>query len=374
MKKVIAIFAIMLLMPSFVFAATFGQADDYTLPSTEITPGNHYAAGANVNIDGEVNGDLIAAGGNVYINNNVTSDATLAGGNLFINGEIGEDLRIGGGNISIFSNVNGELMAGAGIVKIGSKAVIGKDAHIGGGQLIIDGEFAGDLTLAGDEVVFNGQAVGNVFIDAPMITLGENARIDGALHYKTKEAIQGLSAIVAGEITFEQIITKHDGDDKNYLAGLIGGMMIFRFLMTLAFAFIIFAIFKKYTTDTIEHSIKKFGMSLLAGLIVVIVTPIISILLLITLLGAPFTVILVSYAVILSVLAKILASMMLGTLVFKVFKKKNIVNWWTILVGVILMQFVILIPIFGWIFALVLFLTSVGVLFFQTVDGLKRIR
>ena len=366
--------AIMLFIPTVVFGATFGGGEDYTIPASEVVEGNHYAAGANVNVDAEIKGDLIAAGGNIYINNAVKKDAILAGGNLFIYNEIGEDLRIGGGNINIFSTIKGELLAGGGLIKIGSKAIIEKDVHVGGGQVYVDGQLKGNLTLGADEAYINGTIDGDVFIDAPVIKFGEKAKIAGDLHYRNAARLENLSAVVAGEVTFEEVVRNYEKKHKDILPGLIGGMMFYRFLTMLVLAFVIFAIFRKYTKHTVEQSIEKFGMSLLLGLVVVIVTPIISVLLLITLIGLPFTIIAIAYAVILSVLGKTLAAMILGTLVFKIFKRKNIVNWWTILVGVILMNIVILIPFLGWIFALVLFLVAIGVMFTQTVDALKRLR
>jgi cytoskeletal protein CcmA (bactofilin family) len=374
MKKIIAIFAILLLLPSVAFGATFGSGEDYTLDSEATTPGNHYAAGGYVNIDGTVDGDLVAAGGNVYLNNKVTGDATLAGGNIFIHEEIGDDLRVAAGNINIFAPIKGELMAAGGVVKLGSKATVSGDTFIAGGRLVIDAPINGNLRLAGDEVVINSKIAGNVFIEAERITISDTAIIKGDLTYKTREALTLLTSQVEGETNFEFTARPRKDDVKSFIPALAIGLLFVKFLTALVFAFILFGVFKKYTIRTVEETMKKFGMSLLTGLLFTILVPIIFILLLITILGMPFAFILMAYFSIMMILGKVFAGILLGALIWKLFKRQDLVNWWSILVGIILIYIIMLIPLIGWLAVTVLFLASLGVLYYQTVEDLKRLR
>lgn len=354
-NKAPVLLALFLLMfPVSGFAAEFRAGQQPSLSSLEKATTNLYMAGGAVISSGSVDKDLLVAGGTTLVSGPVAGDLFVVGGNITILNQISGDLRIGGGNIVINGNILGDAVMGGGQIILSGKT-IGGDAAIAGGTVRLDSEVKGNVKMAGGEIYLNAPVGGDVDIKADKLTLGPNADIRGNLKYEaTKPAVIEEGGRVRGETTFSELKGR-GGFNKEMSAGLIFGFLslvfISKFLMMLTAALVFGLVFRRYSKELVETAMANPLKELGRGIITFIVLPVLSVILLVTVIGIPFGVLgLLSFAM-LFIFGAIITPVFLGSLVYKWASKESdyIINWKTILLGVVVYSILGLIPFLGWI-------------------------
>lgn len=381
MKKIFGILGIfvlscMLIMPAS--AATFGSGEEFFLTGDEIVEGNLYASGATLMLDGVVEGDLLTAGANVWANGVVQQDANIAGANITTNNIVGDDLRVAGANVTINSKVVGEMIAVGAYIIVSSNTVVEKDAIIAGARVLLDGTIEGDLDIRGDEIEIKGTVEGNVVLDAQTsLVISENAVINGNLTYKAPEATTIPANVVKGEVEFKEISRNYDGENVAGIVAVIASVLIIgKLILSLVFGIVLYFIFKKFSQEILEFGLTNFWMNVLRGFATVILLPIAIIVVFVTIIGIPFAALSGLIFLVLCMLSKVLAGMLFGTLVFRIFTKNKAVytSWYAILVGILLLSFFGWIPVLGWILKTVMYFAAFGVLAFYLYKGLGQLR
>ncbi len=353
---------IVLCIPVFAAAAEVRTGEQPSLPANETINDDLYIAGGNVSSSGKVNGDLIAAGGTVLISSAVLQDLIVGGGSITILGNVGDDIRVGGGNITISSKVVGDVVAGGGQVQI-SGAGIGGDVLWGGGTIRIEAPVAGSLMLAGGNVYINSPIKGNVEFKGDKLTLGSGAVIQGNLTYASANPADiQQGAVVRGETKYEKQESKANGAMKAGIATFLTLALLAKFLMTLASALAFGLIFQKYAIAMVRGAAAGPLLELGRGFAVVVITPIASVVLLVTVLGIPLGLLGLVAFVAMCIFASIAGPIVLGSVVHKLTMKPNDyqVTWLTILIGVVLYSILGWIPIIGWLARFVIFLITLG--------------
>jgi hypothetical protein len=108
--------------------------------------------------------------------------------------------------------------------------------------------------------------------------------------------------------------------------------------------------------------VHRFGMSLLLGFAVLVVTPFLAVLLAITFVGViPAIVILLGYIIVL-IVAKIYSGILVGAFLSNWWKKDIRTNWKWALVGTLALGIISFLPIVGGIACFIFFLASLGAL------------
>ncbi len=379
MKKIVNFICLAFLLFTAVLpasAATFEANDEYYLPEEDVVEGNLYSAGSMSIVGGEITGDLFTAGGNVTVNGKIGKDAAVAGGTVIINANIGEDLRTAAGNLTIDGEIGGEILAVGGYVIVSADTE--KDAVINGGRVVITGNFKNNLIVNGGEVLIKGKVDGHTKINADSkLTIAENAVIGGILDYSSPtEAEIKDGAEIKGEIKYTALKKPTQKEFARDMREFFAGIFTLKLLTSLIFGAVLFALFGKFIEKLAKESKQKFGINLLKGLAAVIILPIAALILLITILGAPLSAITGLAFAVLLLLSKPLAGIILGGLVFMLFQnsKTPVINWWSVIIGILLMNIIILIPIIGWVAYFVFFLAAFGTLAVNLYQGVLKLR
>ncbi|QQG37499.1 MAG: hypothetical protein HYS26_02570 [Candidatus Kaiserbacteria bacterium] len=351
-----------LLLPLLATAAEWKTGEQFSLGSSERYTDDLYIAGGNVTTAATINGDLAAMGGNVLVNGPVSGDIFAAGGSVTILGSVGDDLRVAGGNITISSAVRGDLVVGGGQVNISGEG-IGGDVLAGTGVLRIDAPVGGDVVIGGGEVVINAPVGGNVRFAGENLTLGSGAVIEGNLSYASpKEAKLEEGAVVRGETSYEQTQDVRGIAEKGFLA-FITLATIGKFLSILASALIIGLAFSKYSVALVEGAIARPWFEMGRGLVTLILLPVFSIILLVTVLGIPLGLLGLTAFVAAIIFSSLVAPIILGSLSYKWITRTGYleVSWKTILLGVVLYTLIGLVPFIGPLVKFALVLLALGV-------------
>src|SRR3989338_213490 len=351
-------------IPMFALAAEFKAGDQVSLSSETRIEGDLYMAGGNTTSAGDVRGDLFVVGGSVLISGPVAGDVATGGGNVTILGDIADDLRAGGGTIVVQGRVRGDVLIGGGQINLLGKLISG-DAVVAGGMVRVDSIIGGDLKFIGGEIYLNSSVAKNVNIKADKVTLGPKADIGGDFTYEAKElAVMEKGAVVRGETNFKEKNVKDttEGQFQARLVALFTFWFIAKFLMFLIAGLLLGLIFRRYSRELVEKAtanpLREFGR----GVIAFIVLPVLSLILLATVVGIPLGILGIISFLALTIFAVITTPIFLGSVIYK-WGSKNThheINWKTILFGIVVYFMLGFIPILGWIAIFISMMITIG--------------
>lgn len=364
-KKLLVLlaFASLVAVPFFAHGASFKVGDSYYLAPNLTIDDNLYTAGADITIAGTLNGDVLATGGNINISGAVQGDVAAAGGTININNSVAGDIRVAGGTINIFNSSGGDLIIAGGQINVGPDSSSGGDVKIFGGKVSYLGKASKTLNIKAGSAYIDGTIVGDVAIEAEQVELGPNAVIQGNFDYSAlKEATIKQGAQVEGLTNFTKIDIKKGSETKGVAFSIFSIAWLIKILMMITAGIVIFYMFKQATNQIVDKSGHKFWKQALIGFIVLIIVPVAVVLSFITVIGALLGIILLFMYIALMMIAGILTSLLFARLTLKyIFKKEAYeLNWWIIIIAVLVLGIISIIPFVGWIFTFIIFLSALG--------------
>ena len=244
---------------------------------------DHFAAGRIVEIATPVAGDAIAAGGGVTLSSNVSGDVVLAARNVHVDGDAGQNVYAAGSEVDVAGVVGRNARLAGAIVDIGRRAQIAGNASIAGGRVSVTGNVKGYLQAAVGRVYIDGTIGGDVEVNGREVVLGPNARITGALRYRSPDAIeQDPRAVVGGGV--ERLATRSPAAHA-HAAHRIGRWIWTIGLMILAACLV--AALPVFSARTSERVRERVLRNMLLSFALIVCVPVATILLLATGIGAP---------------------------------------------------------------------------------------
>jgi len=352
---------VLLCIPLVAFAAELRASDQPTVAAGETILDDLYIAGGNVSVLGAVQGDVAAAGGSILIRGNVSGDLAVAGGNITILGTIADDARVVGGNITIDSDIASDLAVGGGQITI--TGTVGGDLLGGGGMMRLDAPVGGDARIGGGEVYINSTIDGSVHFMGEKLTLGPSAVIEGDLIYTSpREATLETGAVVRGQTTY----TEHAGSK---MPGKLAAISFLgSFLTALACGLVLGLLLRKFSLALVAGVVARPLLEFGRGFLALVVLPVASALLFVTLLGIPLGILGVLSFIALIILGCIGAPIVLGSLILHAVRRsaEYEVSVLSIVIGALAYALLGLIPILGWVAQAVLVVVTIG-----AIVGLK---
>lgn len=367
-------FILFLALPLSVKAFAVKADDSVYVGEDETIEGNLYAAGSSITVDGVVTGDLICAGQAINVNGKVEGDVICAGQTINVAGQVNGSARVAGNTI----NINGQVSRG--IQAFGASIVLGKEASAGGDMLIagasadIRGKVGGDLHGGAAKVIIGGEIGKNVRLkfdqkvkkerkgisfekETSPLTITDGAIIGGEVVYTSCcEAEVASGASIAGKSTHNLPKEKKTNFWKVWAWGNL--YSIFAYLVV---GLVLISLWRKQIIELIDRMLKKIGASIGWGAVVLFLTPIIAILLLITIIGIPLSLMLIGVWAIALFISIILVGIMVGRAVLeKIWEKKKDSMIWAMIIGIVLVKIIVSIPFVGWLMCLMAMLWGMG--------------
>jgi hypothetical protein len=325
--------------------------------ANQVLEGDFYGLGQTVTISGAASRDVYALGGAVTTNAPVEEDLVIIGGVVQVHGEVKDDIRIVGGEVVIAEPVADDVVVVGGTVHILSTATIGGDLIFFGGEIRIDGPVSGAVYGTGNTVRIDALVGGDVSVRAAeSFTLGDNADVKGSMSYKSDtELVRAQGAVVTGTITRDSLFKEEN--TKNGFEPLVLNVLILIFS-----SLTVFFLVKSRINPFVNTIFASYGKLGLIGLGMFVVLPIVSIILMASVIGLIVGVaLLLSYIVLIAV-AFITLPIIIGALVQRLARLGDSVTLFTVIIGVFVTLLIPFIPIIGG-FALFLgFVVTVGAL------------
>ena len=301
----------------FIFAIIFLFTTSYSFnvfADVLNSASNKFFSNNNINETLEAESDVYAVGNSIRFSGNIKADLIAAGNNINIQTQsIGGSIRAAGATIIINSKVERNITIAAANVNIESETKA-KGIYISSGDVNFEGE-AEDLIINGDIVTVNGLVTGNAKINCTRLIIGEKAKVIGEFKVKSKGDIEILGDFNINDIVFEKI--KYDTNETNLLKKVNVFNKLTSIVTAIILALLITLFCNKYNDKAVKNIESKPWMIFLIGFATLVILPIASILLFITIVGIPVSIIsLIIYALIIY-LAPIFTSIILGKVVLK---------------------------------------------------------
>ncbi len=360
-------------------AFTAQNKDSVYVAKEEVISSNFFAAGSSITIDGKVQGDVICAGRSIVINGFVDGDVLCAGQSITINGEVRGNVRVAGSSVTINGKVARNVMAAGSDVNLGSQAEVGWDMLFAGAFSDIRGTVKRDVDGVGEKMVMGGVIGRNITLfsgdndksrkgdesqdESPAITIAKTAMINGDLSYTAGRdaSIEDGATIKGAKTRHEYMITDHDRGQSG-----VAGWIWWR-VMAIFSALLIGLILVSWLHRPLQVISERMFLKPYAtfgyGLLVIFITPIICVLLLMTIIGIPVALMLFALWLIMLCIAKIITAIVVGREIMKRRKtlagsKNNIIV--AMVVGVVLTYILFSIPIIGWMLSMIATAFGVG--------------
>ena len=302
--------------------------------------------------DTQIKADMFEFAPDIKITEPVSRDLVVVGGKIEIADKVEQDVFAAGGTINILADVAGDVMAA-------------------GTRLVIDSEIQGNVSALAQtiEITENANILGSMRIKAETVIISGN--IQGNAQIDAYELEQ--TGIIAGELNYKKIESKKHTSKNSFLwfFRLIGlfGMLIVGLILVSIWPKAI----KRLISGSIKNPLKDFAF----GIAALIATPIIVLVLMLTIIGFPLALILVAAYLIALYLAQILTGIILGTYLFGAFKGRDHAKKSPLLaimiIGVIVLWLITGIPVVGGLLKLIAIIWGLGILINLELQAFKKL-
>lgn len=356
----------LLCIPILLFAdkkASGEQQKVTVLPSGAIHKGDYFATGSSVEISGTVNGDVYVCAEQVIIDGVVNGDVLAAGGSVDISGKVTNNCRLLAGQILVSGEVSKNVTALAGNLQLLSSAVVHGNLVAIAGNADLAAKIGADASIIASNLRVASQVKENLYGYVGQMRLTSKATIGGDLDYRTNTPLWiEEGAVVHGKITHHPSFF-HELVQGTWIQSLLVGSKVLTTLMNIIYTFVLGLLLIKLFPKSLEaaiHSLKNHPFkSLSYGVMLLVLLPLASILLLMTVLGAPFALTLIALNVIYFYTAKIYCILWATNWTFgKMGVRANRLS--TFFLGLLIYFGLTAIPIFGTIVAVIAMLFGVG--------------
>ncbi|MBM3330962.1 polymer-forming cytoskeletal protein [candidate division WOR-3 bacterium] len=381
-------FALLSSLFTLSFAAQFVGEPSYTLPADETRIGDIYFSGTMLRIEGRLDGSVLAGSQTINVSGPVTRNLFLAAQNIDVSGAAAGDLVAIGATLTVSGRIGGAVRAGAGAIYInggvgqdvlagGAALAIGKNAEVRGDvvagcqKLEIAGTVRGDVKAVANEVVISGSIDGDVDVTvADKLSLTPDARVYGNLRYRSSKTLDVANPDnVFGNIEHVQLPTPKEIEDLRQMKPRPG--MLVRFFLpftilsivgALVVGFLLVAIWKHALNEGLTRSLGHWGRTLGFGAIGFLIGPMSIVVAFALIITIPAGLIALAAYIVCLYVAKVLAGMFTGRLLFRIFGSPEVSLWWAAPVGIAIVFALCAIPYAGWAFWLASMAVGFGVL------------
>ena len=262
--------------------------DRVLLPAGEVHNGWYFAGAAQVDIDGTVNGDAFVGGGVVNVRGTINGLLVVAGGEVNVSGTVTERIVCVGGNIRVSGRSEKTVFAGGGTILIERGGFVGEYLMAGGGIVDVRGSVARDAKIGATEIRLEGEVKGSLDAAAERFTTEEGALVGGDLTLAAKDS----SAVRITPGTVKGAVNVKFGREEppSRVLGLTTGKLILRilFVLSLLATMLVASFICPRQFAALGRGVNdRPGEIVLVGLVVLFLTPLVALVLLLTVVGIP---------------------------------------------------------------------------------------
>lgn len=300
---------------------------------------SNFQAGDNLSLKESIDATSFIAGNNVEVSSEIDGASFIAGNNLKLSNK--QDVLFAAGNVIDVENVETKdaFIAGSSITIAESKI---RDLYIAGENIKIDSDVTRNAYLGGNSITINGTINGDANISAEKIEIGKDAIINGTLTYDEDSTIH-----IAEGAQVEKTKTVHNNSVKvevNPISIILE--KLFSYATMLVTGLVLIALNQKVMKKIakMKSDSGTIAKTVGYGFLFLVITPIVSIILLCTVIGIPLSIISLLLYGILIYLSIIPTAYYVGNILLKD-KMKN--EYLIFTVSLLIIYLIKMIPVIG---------------------------
>jgi hypothetical protein len=349
----------LILLPLLVFglvtttsAAVFqsGETVSVTNPQSE----DLFVSGEAVSITVPITGEVFVAGNTVTVSAPVERSLAVGGRSVTISGGVGYNTYAAGESVTLRGEFGNDVYAAGNTVTVEEGTVINGDLRIVGQNVIVNGTVGGDVFAGGQTVTSTATIGGNFRGGSENLTFAGGA-IGGNLTYESDRDASGLDKVVITGSVERKSLEKTD-PSQPWTSGTSAAAWLMAVLSSLALGALAIVLLPHKLVRIETKLTETWQNSLGYGVASFFLTPIVAIILCMTVIGIPLGLLLFLAYAALIILAMILLPIYVGRWLMR--QAKTDPQWWiALVVGVLVLKVVELVPFVN---VLVLFAVFIG--------------
>lgn len=277
---------------------------------------NRFDFAGNVIADKNVDGDYVAFGSTVKLESGVTGDIIAGGRNIIITDEnTVQNIFAAGQYVTVHANSVRNIYAAGGDITVNA-GTNARGVYLLGGTISFGGT-ADDVYMAGISVTVDGTIYEDLVIRSDHITFGKNVTVDGRVTIYGTVKPQLPPTIDQSKVTFKRIMHADKGNEGLNEQGLSRFRVIMAVIgvVTAVFIALVMTLFRGgyFKAKALEFK-KRWGKTVLYGLIAFIVIPVGAIVCMLTIFAIPLSIIVLFLYGILLYLSPVITGVVLGRL------------------------------------------------------------
>ena len=271
--------------------------------------GDLFVLGRHVDIAGTVHGDLIGAADSMAISGTVNGSVNLVARTVSISGLVTGSAHLAAGKVTIAGTISGDLLVTARRIAVAANGRIGGDLILGNGDLVVAGSVGHQIRGSADDVTFKGTVGGPVRVSADHVRVANQARIGGDLRYASGHvATVAAGSMIAGEVIRTRLRRFSRGADVWWVLT----SPLTRLLMSLVAGLLLLFLMPRPLVTAADTTRHHFLGSVLAGVVCLIVWPLLVVALVAFVVGIPLAVIGTALMLSLAWLSQVLVGTAIG--------------------------------------------------------------
>lgn len=341
-------------------------AETLVLSQNQVMADDYYAASQTVIIEGLINGDAFLAGGNVIAGGVVAGDLYVAAGVVNITGTVNNDVRVMGGVVNISGKVGGSVTALGGTINLTNTASVGGSIAAVGGTVFISSPVGREAAVLANKLTVDSSVGRSISALASKVILSSRAVIAGNVRVLSNNNLQiEPGAQVTGLIVRQPLSMVSPAEPIS----LDLGQFFFRlnfffhfldFLGSLLTGYVLFWLLSGFTHRAARAIMRSPWSNFWIGLVVFLATPIIAILLAMTVIGLPLSLIIFALYLIAAYGSRFLVWFTIGEMLLH-FKGRG----WSLFLGLFIFETVLLVPILGVLVFILTVIFGLGTVYYE---------
>jgi cytoskeletal protein CcmA (bactofilin family) len=278
---VLGALACLLVLPPAASAAEIRKAGTVTVAADEVIKNDLVAIGESVRIEGTVEGDAILCGQTLTVTGHVTGDVIAFGEVVRITGKVDGNIRVISKVFTFEGSVGKNASIFAQTLDLASKSQIAGSLMLFAAKASQDGRVGRDLMAIVGKYDLNGFVGGTGLLQSERLTIGPSADIQGKVQITSGRAPSISDKAKFGLGPPEIKIVKHRPD---YARPGYYWSQTLRWGAAFMLGLVVALLMPGFLRETIREG-HRYGLSLGAGVLALVVTPVAAVIACITIVG-----------------------------------------------------------------------------------------
>lgn len=375
LKKILLPLSVLAIMfvPFVSALADSVSGDNVIIESNQTLEKTSFLSGGNVRVDGDINGTTFITASTIEVNGTIDGDLFITAQSATINGMVKGSIFLATQDATLKGVIENNVYSVGQNLKVQAKTT--GSAFIAGENIFIEGdaEIERDVFVGASVLYQNGIINGDLKSTSESLTVG--GKIGGNLNYRSEQQADfSNTSEVIGETTWKKIETQSSEDLRSMfitarltraLLSLVAAILVWLFVRWMSPSF-----WQNLAGQILDNPIQTIGFGALA----VVFIPIISILLMFTVIGIPLSLIMLALYSITIYSSKIIVSVYVSQFFRNRFDWSDVQAFWLFLGALILLAGLGVIPIVGRLVGFITISLGIGAVGSTIMERKKKIR